>query len=111
MSDAWVKIDPGDQSASWASRRANAHGAAVALCQGMSNKLLLTNKQAMSAVDLGCCVAIGTADHVIGNAFPGTCAVEPPADLRTYPGPDGLVYVEALTPDGVTFLALVQDAS
>lgn len=86
----------------------NAPGAAVALCLDMT---LLTNKQALSAVELGCCVAIGTADCVIGNAFPGTCAVEPPADLRTYPGPDGFVYVEALTPDGATFLSLVQDAS
>ena len=77
----------------------------------MNNKVLLTYKQAMSAVDLGCCVAIGTVDYVIGNAFPGACAVEPPADLRTYPGPDGLVYVEPLTPDGVTFLSLVQVAS
>ena len=111
MSDAWVQIDPSEQSASWSSRRADASGAAVALCVDMTNKALLTNKQAMSAVDLGCCVAIGTADYVIGHAFPGALSVEPPADLRTYPGPDGLVYVEALTPDGDTFLSLVQASS
>lgn len=73
--------------------------------------ILLTNKQAMSAVELGCCIAMGTADHIIGHAYPGTLAEQPPADLRTYPGPDGFVYVEALTPDGVTFLSLVEVAS
>lgn len=72
---------------------------------------LLTNKQAMSAVDLGCCIAMGTAEYIVGYAYPGTCAEQPPADLRTCPGPDGLVYVEALTPDGVAFLSLVEVAS
>lgn len=89
-------------------------------------KLLLTHKQAMMAVELGCCIAMGTAEYVIGHAYPGSCGnplaghvpyacnnyalqfAPPPADLRTYPGPDGLVYVEALTPDGVTFLSLVE---
>jgi hypothetical protein len=73
--------------------------------------ILLTNKQAMSAVELGCCIAMGTADYVIGHAYPGSLPEQPPADLRTYPGPDGFVYVEALTEDGVTFLSLVEAAS
>ena len=73
----------------------------------LSHKFLLTAKQAMSAVDLGCCVAMGTADYVVGHAYPAAYVEQPPADLRTYPGPDGLVYVEPLTPDGVTFLSLV----
>lgn len=73
----------------------------------LSHKFLLTTKQAMSAVELGCCIAMGTADYVIGHAHPAACTELPPADLRTYPGPDGLVYVEPLTPDGVTFLSLV----
>ena len=112
MLDAWVQIDPGEQSASWPARRAAVDGAPVALRQGMTNTLLLSNKQAFStAVELGCCVAIGTADYVIGHAFPAARSVEPPADLRTYPGPDGFVYVEALTEDGATFLSLVQAAS
>lgn len=69
---------------------------------------LLTNKQVMAAVDLGCCVAMGTAEYVVGHAYPGTCAEPPPADLRTYPGPEGSVYVEALTPDGAVFLSLME---
>jgi hypothetical protein len=105
MSDARVKKYPDEQTASYGTRPTGGTGAAVALCLGMTK--LLTNKQVMSAVDLGCCVAIGTADYVIGHAFPGKLTVQPPADLRTCPGPDGLVHVEALTEDGVTFLSLV----
>ena len=71
-------------------------------------KLLLTHKQAMMAVELGCCIAMGTAEYVIGHAHPASCTELPPADLRTYPGPDGHVYVEALTVNGATFLSLVE---
>ena len=83
------------------------YGAVVALSLGMT-KLLLTHKQAMLAVDLGCCVAMGTSNYVVGHAYPAACTALPPADLRTYPGPDGHVYVEALTEDGATFLSLVE---
>lgn len=64
------------------------------------------------AVGLGCCIALGTHEAVIGHLFEsrgralGDC---PPADLRTYPGPNGFVYVEALTSDGHTFFALLND--
>ena len=69
---------------------------------------LLTNKQAMTAVELGCCVAMGTSEYVIGHAYPGTLKEQPAADLRTYPGPEGFVYVEPLTEDGNVFLSLVE---
>ena len=72
---------------------------------------LLTHEDAMKAVTLGCCVAMGTDDYIVGHAFPGSLKEQPPADLRTYPGPDGLVYVEALTPDGTTFLSLLTEVS
>jgi hypothetical protein len=79
----------------------------------MTKCRLMTHKQAMSAVDLGCCIAMGTADYVVGHAVPGFRSRElgappPPADLRTYPGPEGHCYVEALTEDGETFLSLVE---
>jgi len=73
---------------------------------------LLTHKQAMAAVQLGCCVAMGTHEDIIGHAFEargralGEC---PPADLRTYPGPEDFVYVEALSSDGLAFLELIND--
>lgn len=69
--------------------------------------MLLTHKQAMLAVELGCCVAMGMADYIIGHAFPGSCTEQPPADLRTYPASNDSVLVEALTEDGRTFLSLV----
>ena len=77
------------------------------LSLGMT-KLLLTHKQAMLAVELGCCIAMGTTEYVIGHAHPASCTELPVADLRTYPGPTGHVYVEALTEDGATFLSLVE---
>ena len=109
MLDAWVRKHPDEQTTSCGPLPTGGAGVAVALCLGMTK--LLTNKQVMSAVDLGCCVAIGTADYVIGHAFPGSYTSQPPADLRTCPGPDGLVHVEALTVDGATFLGLVDAAS
>ena len=77
-------------------------------------KTLMTNTQAMMAVTLGCCVAMGTEAVIVGYAFENTDATRnrgeyPPADLRTYFSHDDFLYVEALTVNGLAFMQLVRE--
>lgn len=71
---------------------------------------LLTHKQVAKAPELGCCVAMGTEDAVVGylHAANSVLGASPPPDLRTYPAFEGFVNVEALTSDGEAFLMLME---
>lgn len=78
--------------------------------------MLLTNKQIMRATELGCCVAMGTHDAVVGHAYRTDCqpavyelGEHPDADLRTYPAFEGFSYVEAVSENGLAFLQLVRE--